>query len=177
MFQLPLDICQHGRREEQLRRVLPSPPAPHIPLRSLPFLQVRPPLLVMSLVWTFRISLCISIYLLVGVGIERFIAVCRPHHFRQVQTDNTRYQSRQTHRHTDTQTHRQTDRQVQTDNTMYHSGTLSINLIGSSHHSLLSPSNLSEKERLEVERIMYYENNSRFSSYNSGLYFISCLES
>jgi len=26
----------------------------------------------------------------VGVGIERFIAVCRPHHFRQVQTDNTR---------------------------------------------------------------------------------------
>merc|ERR1711953_1246852 len=38
----------------------------------------------------YRISLCISIYLLVGVGIERFIAVCRPHHFRQVQTDNTR---------------------------------------------------------------------------------------
>ena len=37
-----------------------------------------------------RISLCISIYLMIGVGIERFIAVCRPHHFRQVQTDNYR---------------------------------------------------------------------------------------
>ena len=39
-----------------------------------------------------RISLCISIYLMIGVGIERFIAVCRPHHFRQVQTDNYRYE-------------------------------------------------------------------------------------
>jgi len=38
----------------------------------------------------YRISLCISIYLMIGVGIERFIAVCRPHHFRQVQTDNYR---------------------------------------------------------------------------------------
>ena len=39
----------------------------------------------------FRISLCVSIYLMIGVGIERYIAVCRPHHFRQVQTDNYRY--------------------------------------------------------------------------------------
>jgi len=38
----------------------------------------------------YRISLCISIYLMIGVGIERYIAVCKPHHFRQVQTDNYR---------------------------------------------------------------------------------------
>merc|ERR1711963_262973 len=33
-----------------------------------------------------RISICASIYMIISVGIERYLAVCRPHHFRQVQT-------------------------------------------------------------------------------------------
>ena len=43
-----------------------------------------------SLIKHFRISLCVSIYLMIGVGIERYTAVCRPHHFRQVQMENYR---------------------------------------------------------------------------------------
>ena len=37
-----------------------------------------------------RISVCASIYLIISVGIERYLAVCRPHHYRQVQTQNYR---------------------------------------------------------------------------------------
>merc|ERR1712198_98764 len=38
----------------------------------------------------YRIALCASIYMIISVGIERYLAVCRPHHFRQVQTQNYR---------------------------------------------------------------------------------------
>jgi len=38
----------------------------------------------------YRISLCASIYLMMSVAIERYIAVCRPHHYREVQSDSTR---------------------------------------------------------------------------------------
>ena len=30
----------------------------------------------------YRISFCASIFLIIGVGVERFLAVCRPHHYR-----------------------------------------------------------------------------------------------
>jgi len=39
---------------------------------------------------SYRISVCASIYMIISVGIERYLAVCRPHHFRQVQTQNYR---------------------------------------------------------------------------------------
>ena len=32
----------------------------------------------------YRITFCASIYLIIGVGVERFLAVCRPHHYRYV---------------------------------------------------------------------------------------------
>jgi len=38
----------------------------------------------------FRISFCASIYLIIGVGVERYLAVCRPHHFREVQGRSNR---------------------------------------------------------------------------------------
>ncbi|XP_023347490.1 FMRFamide receptor [Eurytemora carolleeae] len=38
----------------------------------------------------YRISLCASIYLIIGVAIERYLAVCRPHHYREVQTQGSR---------------------------------------------------------------------------------------
>ena len=37
-----------------------------------------------------RICVCASIYLIISVGIERYLAVCRPHHFRQVQGQHCR---------------------------------------------------------------------------------------
>ena len=37
-----------------------------------------------------RISVVASIYMIISVGIERYLAVCRPHHFRQVQTQTYR---------------------------------------------------------------------------------------
>ena len=37
-----------------------------------------------------RISLCASIYLMISVAIERYIAVCQPHHYREVQADTSR---------------------------------------------------------------------------------------
>ena len=33
----------------------------------------------------FRICVCSSIYLIIAVGVERYLAVCRPHHYREVQ--------------------------------------------------------------------------------------------
>jgi len=33
----------------------------------------------------YRIFLCASIYLIMAVGVERYLAVCRPHHYREVQ--------------------------------------------------------------------------------------------
>jgi len=33
----------------------------------------------------YRICFCASIYLIIGVGVERFLAVCKPHHYREVQ--------------------------------------------------------------------------------------------
>jgi len=33
----------------------------------------------------YRISMCSSIYLIIAVAVERFIAVCKPHHYREVQ--------------------------------------------------------------------------------------------
>ena len=32
-----------------------------------------------------RLSICISIFLIIGVSVERYLAVCRPHHYREVQ--------------------------------------------------------------------------------------------
>merc|ERR1712227_78920 len=32
----------------------------------------------------YRISICASIYMIISVGIGRYLAVCRPHHFRKV---------------------------------------------------------------------------------------------
>ena len=32
-----------------------------------------------------RISVCGSIYLIMSVGVERYLAVCKPHHYREVQ--------------------------------------------------------------------------------------------
>ena len=32
----------------------------------------------------YRMCLCASIYLLMAVGVERYLAVCRPHHYREV---------------------------------------------------------------------------------------------
>ena len=37
-----------------------------------------------------RIVLCLSIFLLLAVCVERFLAVCRPHHYREVQTRPSR---------------------------------------------------------------------------------------
>ena len=36
---------------------------------------------------TIRMSMCASIFLLIGTGIERYLAVCRPHHYQQVTID------------------------------------------------------------------------------------------
>jgi len=38
----------------------------------------------------YRISLCASIFLIISVAIERYLAVCRPHHYREIQTDSSR---------------------------------------------------------------------------------------
>eukprot|EP00092_Neocalanus_flemingeri_P014437 GFUD01015576.1.p1 GENE.GFUD01015576.1~~GFUD01015576.1.p1 ORF type:complete len:498 (+),score=105.88 GFUD01015576.1:152-1645(+) len=38
----------------------------------------------------YRISLCASIYLIISVAIERYLAVCQPHHYREVQSDSCR---------------------------------------------------------------------------------------
>ena len=35
-----------------------------------------------------RIALCLSIFLIIAVGTERYLAVCRPHHYRQLQVPN-----------------------------------------------------------------------------------------
>jgi len=37
-----------------------------------------------------RICLCASIYLIMAVGVERYLAVCRPHHYREVQARSNR---------------------------------------------------------------------------------------
>ena len=37
-----------------------------------------------------RICLCASIYLIMAVGVERYLAVCRPHHYREVQARTNR---------------------------------------------------------------------------------------
>ena len=34
----------------------------------------------------FRITMCSSIFLVMGTSVERFLAVCRPHHYRNVST-------------------------------------------------------------------------------------------
>lgn len=38
----------------------------------------------------YRICFCASIYLIIGVGVERYLAVCRPHHYREVQGRSNR---------------------------------------------------------------------------------------
>ena len=38
----------------------------------------------------FRISVCGSIYLIIAVCVERYLAVCRPHHYREVQGRSNR---------------------------------------------------------------------------------------
>ena len=42
----------------------------------LEYLQPLPPLA--------RITMCSSIFLLMGTAVERYLAVCRPHHYRSV---------------------------------------------------------------------------------------------
>ena len=44
----------------------------------------------MSIVFSARICFCASIYLIIGVGVERYLAVCRPHHYREVQGRSNR---------------------------------------------------------------------------------------
>ena len=34
--------------------------------------------------------MCSSIYIIMAVGVERFLAVCRPHHYREVQAKSRR---------------------------------------------------------------------------------------
>ena len=34
--------------------------------------------------------MCASIYLIIAVGVERYLAVCRPHHYREVQGRSNR---------------------------------------------------------------------------------------
>ena len=34
--------------------------------------------------------MCGSIYLIISVGVERYLAVCRPHHYRELQGRNKR---------------------------------------------------------------------------------------
>ena len=34
--------------------------------------------------------MCFSIYLIIAVAVERYLAVCRPHHFREVQGRSNR---------------------------------------------------------------------------------------
>ena len=34
--------------------------------------------------------MCSSIYLIIAVGVERYIAVCKPHHYREVQGRSSR---------------------------------------------------------------------------------------
>merc|ERR1719317_32531 len=35
-------------------------------------------------------SMCLSIYLIISVAVERYLAVCRPHHYREVQGRSSR---------------------------------------------------------------------------------------
>ena len=35
-------------------------------------------------------SVCASIFLMIGVSVERYLAVCRPHHYREVQGRSNR---------------------------------------------------------------------------------------
>ncbi|XP_023337012.1 FMRFamide receptor [Eurytemora carolleeae] len=37
-----------------------------------------------------RICMCASIFLIIGVAVERYLAVCRPHHYRELQVQNYR---------------------------------------------------------------------------------------
>ena len=34
--------------------------------------------------------MCLSIYLIISVAVERYLAVCRPHHYREVQGRSSR---------------------------------------------------------------------------------------
>ncbi|XP_023327385.1 FMRFamide receptor [Eurytemora carolleeae] len=38
----------------------------------------------------YRMSMCASIFLLIGTGVERYLAVCRPHHYHTVQNQTFR---------------------------------------------------------------------------------------
>ena len=38
----------------------------------------------------YRVSICGSIFLIIGVSVERYLAVCRPHHYREVQGRSNR---------------------------------------------------------------------------------------
>ena len=38
----------------------------------------------------YRMSICSSIFLIIGVRVERYLAVCRPHNYREVQGRNKR---------------------------------------------------------------------------------------
>ena len=37
-----------------------------------------------------RMSMCLSIYLIISVAVERYLAVCRPHHYRGMQGRSSR---------------------------------------------------------------------------------------
>ena len=36
------------------------------------------------IIYNFRMTMCSSIFLLIASAVERYLAVCRPHHYRQV---------------------------------------------------------------------------------------------
>ena len=37
-----------------------------------------------------RLTLCASIFIIISVSVERYLAVCRPHHYREVQGKRNR---------------------------------------------------------------------------------------
>ena len=109
-FQPSPSVCYDGCCEEQFWRILPSTFAAYLSIHSLSILQVRIAMEIFQIIMKsamfhlrplkqdannfhfihFRITLCASIYLIISVAIERYIAVCRPHHYREVQSDTTR---------------------------------------------------------------------------------------
>ena len=81
------------------RGALPRTLASYLPLRPLSFLQDLPLCEVLeeivhgfeqlNIILVMTIDDC-SIFLIISVAIERYLAVCRPHHYREIQTDSSR---------------------------------------------------------------------------------------
>ena len=83
------------------RRALPLPPSSYLSIHPLPVLQDLSMCKVASykpatqLFWRLSAQIpkiFLSIFLIISVAIERYLAVCRPHHYREIQTDSSRWQ-------------------------------------------------------------------------------------